>query len=524
MKINKIFLPIIICVAMAIGLLLGNFINNFLPNTTFSRNPKTEKLNKLINFIDNEYVDEINTDSIVDLTVNGILEKLDPHSIYIAKNEVEEVSQSMKGDFVGIGINFYLHKDSVVVIKPIKNGPSDKAGIKAGDRILFADNFQLYNKKISNETLFSKLKGEEGSKIELTVFRKATNKKFKINITRAVVPIKSVDIATLIDDKTGYIKVNRFAENTYDEFHKAILKLKNIGATELIVDLRDNGGGYLEIASEMVDEFLKDKELIVKTINKKGTEEKTFATKKGDFETGKLTILINENSASASEVLAGAIQDNDRGTVVGRRSFGKGLVQREMALGDGSMVRLTVARYYTPSGRSIQKPYDDKADGYFNEFEKRFLSGELYEADSIKVADSLKFKTKKGRIVYGGGGITPDVFVPYEAKHGEEATLMIMQSGVVSYFVFEQLDKDRIFFNKLSKSELKKEVVAKEKYLNAFKEYVAQNGYLLNFSTQKEKVKTYLYAEFVRQLFDEDSYYQIILSQDTMIDKVMKKK
>jgi carboxyl-terminal processing protease len=524
MKINKIFLPIIICVAMAIGLLLGNFINNFLPNTTFSRNPKTEKLNKLINFIDNEYVDEINTDSIVDLTVNGILEKLDPHSIYIAKNEVEEVSQSMKGDFVGIGINFYLHKDSVVVIKPIKNGPSDKAGIKAGDRILFADNFQLYNKKISNETLFSKLKGEEGSKIELTVFRKATNKKFKINITRAVVPIKSVDIATLIDDKTGYIKVNRFAENTYDEFHKAILKLKNIGATELIVDLRDNGGGYLEIASEMVDEFLKDKELIVKTINKKGTEEKTFATKKGDFETGKLTILINENSASASEVLAGAIQDNDRGTVVGRRSFGKGLVQREMALGDGSMVRLTVARYYTPSGRSIQKPYDDKADGYFNEFEKRFLSGELYEADSIKVADSLKFKTKKGRIVYGGGGITPDVFVPYEAKHVEEATLMIMQSGVVSYFVFEQLDKDRIFFNKLSKSELKKEVVAKEKYLNAFKEYVAQNGYLLNFSTQKEKVKTYLYAEFVRQLFDEDSYYQIILSQDTMIDKVMKKK
>ena len=521
MKINKIFFPIIICVAIAIGLLLGNFINNFLPNASFSRNPKTEKLNKLINFIDNEYVDEINTDSIVDLTVNGILEKLDPHSVYIAKNEVEEVAQSMKGDFVGIGINFYLYKDSVVVIKPIKNGPSDKAGIKPGDRILFADKFQLFNKKISNETLFSKLKGEEGSNIELTVYRKATNKKLKFNITRDVVPIKSVDIATLLDDKTGYIKVNRFAENTFDEFHKAIVKLKNIGATELVIDLRDNGGGYLEIASEMVDEFLKDKELIVKTINKKGTEEKTFATKKGDFETGKLTILINENSASASEVLAGAIQDNDRGTVVGRRSFGKGLVQREMPLGDGSMVRLTVARYYTPSGRSIQKPYDDKADGYFNEFEKRFLSGELYAADTLKIADSLKFKTKKGRIVYGGGGITPDIFVPYEAKHGEEATLMIMQSGVVSYFVFEQLDKDRNFFNKLSKEELKKEIVTKEKYLKAFKEYIAQNGYLMNFSTQKEKVKIYLYAEFVRQLFDEDSYYQIILSQDVMVNKVL---
>ncbi|WP_339888704.1 S41 family peptidase [uncultured Flavobacterium sp.] len=524
MKVNKIYLPIIISLSIAVGLLLGSFIANFLPNAVLTRNPKSEKLNKLINFIDNEYVDNVNTDSIVDLTVNGILEKLDPHSVYIAKNDVEEVNQSMKGDFVGIGINFYLHKDTVVVIKPLKNGPSYKAGIKSGDRILFADKFQLFNKKVSNETLFAKLKGEEGSKVELTIFRKATNKKFKVNITREVVPIKSVDIATLIDDNTGYIKVNRFAETTFDEFHKAILKLKNIGATELIIDLRDNGGGYLEIASEMVDEFLKDKELIVKTINKKGTEEKIFATKKGDFETGKVTILINENSASASEVLAGAIQDNDRGIVVGRRSFGKGLVQREMPLGDGSMVRLTVARYYTPSGRSIQKPYDDKADGYFNEFEKRFLSGELYEKDSIKVADSLKFKTKNGRIVYGGGGITPDVFVPFEGKHGEEATLMIMKSGVVDYFVFEQLDKDRNFFNKLSKEELKKEIVGKDKYLNILKEYVAQNGYLLSFSTQKEKVKTYLYAEFVRQLFDEDSYYQIMLSQDVMIKKVMEKK
>ena len=524
MKVNKIFLPIIICLAIAIGLLLGNFINNFLPNAVFKKNTKTEKLNKLINFIDNEYVDDINTDSIVDLTVNGILEKLDPHSVYIAKNEVEQVNQSMKGDFVGIGINFYTYKDTVVVIKPLKNGPSDKAGIKSGDRILFADKAQLFGNKITNDFLFSKLKGEEGSNVELTIYRKSTNKKFKVDVARDVVPIKSVDIATLISDTTGYIKLNRFAENTYDEFHRAIKRLKNLGAKELVVDLRDNGGGYLEIASEIADEFLKDKELIVKTINKKGTEEKTFATHKGDFEKGKLIILINENSASASEVLAGAIQDNDRGIVVGRRSFGKGLVQREMPLGDGSLVRLTVARYYTPSGRSIQKPYDDKADGYFNEFEKRFISGELYEADSIKVADSLKFKTKKGRIVYGGGGITPDVFVPYEGKHGEEGTVMIMQSGIVSYFVFEQLDKNRNFFNKLSREALKKEILTQDKYLIAFKEYVSQNGYLLNFSTQKEKVKTYLYAEFVRQLFDEDSYYQIILSQDEMIKKVMELK
>jgi carboxyl-terminal processing protease len=427
----------------------------------------------------------------------------------------------MKGDFVGIGINFYTYKDTIVVIKPMKNGPSDKAGIKSGDRILFANKSKLFGDKVTNDFVFSKLKGEEGSDVELTIFRKATNKKFKVNVTRDIVPIKSVDIATLINDTVGYIKLNRFAETTYDEFHKSLKKLKTFGAKELVIDLRDNGGGYLEIASEIADEFLKDKELIVKTINKKGAVEKTFATKKGDFEKGKIIILINENSASASEVLAGAIQDNDRGIIVGRRSFGKGLVQREMPLGDGSLVRLTVARYYTPSGRSIQKPYDDKADGYFNEFEKRFISGELYEADSLKVADSLKFRTKKGRIVYGGGGITPDVFVPYEGKHGEEGTMMILQSGVVSYFAFEQLDKNRKFFNKLSKEDLKKEIVNQDKYLIAFKEYISQNGYMLNFSNQKEKVKNYIYAEFIRQLFDEDSYYQVLLSEDEMIRKVM---
>ena len=274
------------------------------------------------------------------------------------------------------------------------------------------------------------------------------------------------------------------------------------------------------MAEDIADDFLKDKELIVKTVNKKGTEDATYATSKGDFETGDLYILIDENSASASEILAGAIQDNDRGTIVGRRSFGKGLVQREMPLGDGSAVRLTVARYYTPSGRSIQKPYGDKADGYFNEFEKRFESGELYEADSIKVADSLKYKTKKGRIVYGGGGIIPDVFVPFEANHGEEATTMIMQSGLVDYFVFEQLDKNRLFFEKLDKEKLKKEIFNNSKYLNNFKNYVSQSGFLMNYKNEN-KILTYLYAEFVRQLFTEDDYYKIILQEDEMVKKVL---
>uniref|UniRef100_UPI004049BB94 S41 family peptidase n=1 Tax=Flavobacterium sp. TaxID=239 RepID=UPI004049BB94 len=523
MKKNIIYLPIIIAISVAVGLLLGNKLNH--NSSEFSlENTYKNKLNKLIDFIERDYVDNINTDSIVDLTVNGILENLDPHSVYISKNELESVNESMKGDFVGIGVNFYMYKDSLAVIKPISNGPSEKVGIQSGDRILFAGKTQLFNKNISNDTLLAKLKGKQDSKIELLVYRKTENKKMKFLVTRGIVPIKSVDVSTMLDKKTGYIKINRFAETTYTEFHTALLQLKKQGMTELIIDLRDNGGGYLEIANQIADEILKDKELIVKTKNKKEAIEKTFATSKGDFENGKISILINENSASASEILAGAVQDNDRGIIVGRRSFGKGLVQREMALGDGSAVRLTVARYYTPSGRSIQKPYADKGEQYFNEFEKRFESGELFQADTIKVADSLKFKTKKGRIVYGGGGITPDVFVPFPAKHGEEATLLILQSGILNYFVFEQIDRNRLFFNGLTKEQLKEEIVNNDKYLSAFKKYVAKSGFILDFNSQAKITFVYLYAEFARQLLDEETYYKIVLQEDVMVKKVMEVK
>lgn len=518
MKTNRIYLPIIIAVSVAIGLLLGSKLNS---NASIysGKNANKNKLNKLLDYIEREYVDAVNSDSIVDLTVTKILENLDPHSVYIDQKELVAVSESMQGDFVGIGVNFYLYNDTVAVIKPIKNGPSDKAGILAGDRILSANDYTLFGKQISNDTLFSKLKGEVGSLVNLEIYRKATNTKFKLNITRDKVPIKSVDIGLKLTDKVGYIKINRFAETTYDEFKKELSALQSKGMESLIIDVRDNGGGYLERAVQIIDELLPNKALIVKTTNKQGKETLTYATEKGLFEKGEVFVLINENSASASEILAGAIQDNDRGTVVGRRSFGKGLVQREMPLGDGSAIRLTVARYYTPSGRSIQKPYEDKAENYFNEFERRFESGELYESDKAKIADSLKFKTKKGRIVYGGGGIYPDIFVPFEAKHGEEATMFVMQSGLVSYFVFEQLDSNRKFFNSLTKSQLEKEI-RNDKYLDAFKQHITNNGLLMSYE-QKDKIITYLYAEFVRQLFDEASYYGIILKEDAMIKKVL---
>lgn len=524
MKIKKIYLPIIVSLAVAIGLLMGSFLNFPAEQRGMISGSNKSKLNKLIDFIDSEYVDEVNTDSIVDITVNSILEKLDPHSVYIAKNEMEEVAQSMKGDFVGIGVNFYMYKDSVAVIKPIPGGPSERAGIKPGDRILYADNSKLFGRKLPNDTLFSKLKGEEGSNVTLTIFRKSENKKFKVDVKRDVVPIKSVDAAVMADNKTGYIKINRFAETTYDEFHKALEGLKKQGASELIIDLRDNGGGYLEKAVQIADDLLKDGQLIVKTKNKKNRVDKTYATKTGSFETGKLYILINENSASASEILAGAIQDNDRGVIVGRRSFGKGLVQREMPLGDGSAVRLTVARYYTPSGRSIQRSYSHGGAEYFNEFEKRFESGELYAADSIKVADTLKFKTTKGRIVYGGGGIIPDVFVPLEGKHGDEAVTLIMQSGIVSYFVFEQLDKERTAFKGLSAQQITDKVNENDKYFKAFGAYLAKNGLVFHLDQHKAKVKHYLAAEFARQLLSEKAYYEMILKEDNMVKAVLEHK
>jgi carboxyl-terminal processing protease len=288
----------------------------------------------------------------------------------------------------------------------------------------------------------------------------------------------------------------------------------------LIIDVRDNGGGYMEEAIAIADEFLKDKQLIVFTKNKKGKTDKTFATERGSFESGNVFVLINENSASASEILAGAIQDNDRGTIIGRRSFGKGLVQREMDFDDGSAVRLTIARYYTPTGRSIQKPYSKGNEAYFKESYGRFENGELYSKDSIKVSDTLKFKTKKGKIVYGGGGIVPDIFVPLEVEHGSESTAYLLQSGVVGHFVFEQLDENRNAFKGLTFQQFITKMNATDLYFNSFQKYIFQNGLDLKFGKSKSLVKRYLAAEFARQLYGEKFYFEIVLKEDAMIKAV----
>lgn len=523
MKIDKIYVPLILFATLAIGFFLGGlFIKAPTASTVNEKNETKQKLSRLIDFIDSEYVDNVNTDSIVDQTVTGILEKLDPHSVYIAKNEAQHEAELMHGNFVGIGVNFFIENDTVVVINPIEGSPSDKAGIKAGDRLLYAGKQKLFGKQINSDKLYKVLKGEPESNVLITVFRKSENKQLKINIVRNTIPVKSVDIAVMLDKTTGYIKINRFAETTYREFQIGLAQLIKKGASDLILDLRDNSGGYMEEAIKIVDEFLPEKKLIVFTKNKKGQIEKTFATSNGVFEKGKIEVLINENSASASEIIAGAIQDNDRGLVIGRRSFGKGLVQREMTFKDGSSVRLTIARYYTPTGRSIQKSYENGVDDYLNDFMKRYHNGELYAKDSIKIADTLKFKTPKGRIVYGGGGIVPDIFVALESTKGNEVVPLLMQSGVVMNFVFKTIDNDRKVFEKLNYHQLIDKTFKSDSYFELFKSHLQQSDAYIDLDSNKNFVKRYLTAEFCRQLLGENYYYIVVLKDDKMVKEALK--
>jgi carboxyl-terminal processing protease len=518
---HNYILPTIIAAALSFGVFIGGKLHfNDTPEKLFTTNSKKDKLNRLIDYIDYEYVDDVDTDSIVDVTVNNILEKLDPHSVYIPKREMNEVSENMKGDFVGIGINFYPYKDTISVIRTVDDGPSFLKGILPGDRILMADNDTLYGRGLESDRIVEKLKGKKGSYVELTVYRKSEDRTFKVNIKRDIVPIKSVESYYMMTPIMGYIKVNRFAESTFKEFKSALKALRKQGAEKLTLDLRDNPGGYLGIAEQMADEFLEDGKMILFTKNKKGKIDKIYATAKGSFEDKPIYVLINERSASASEIIAGALQDNDIGTIVGRRSFGKGLVQREMELGDGSAVRLTVSRYYTPTGRSIQRPYENGNKDYYKRFTDRYHNGEMVSVDSIKVADSLKFTTPKGRVVYGGGGIIPDVFVPIGTNE-EEAVESMDSLGFLSFFVFEYLDEDRKRFDDISKDEFIDAFKVDDILFERFVDYSVNRGLKMNFYDFEEQLKLYLKAALAEQLFGANVHAKIKSTSDAMLKKVL---
>lgn len=517
----KKYLPIITGIAIALGILIGSQLNYSSPSSNLlGGNAKKEKLNRLIDYIEYEYVDRINTDSIVEVTVNSILGNLDPHSVYIPTSELELVSESMKGDFVGIGVTFYSFKDSIAVIQAIPGGPSEKAGIRGGDRIVYADDELLTGKVVNDDSLTKKLKGEIATSVNLKIKRPGVNKLLDYKVTRAMVPLRSVDASYMITDKLGYIKINRFAESTPSEFSAALRDLKRKGATELVLDLRDNPGGYISAAQQVADEFLENDKLILFTKNKTGKIENVYATKEGEFEKGKVYVLINENSASASEIVAGALQDNDKGVIVGRRSFGKGLVQREMALGDGSAVRLTIARYYTPTGRSIQRPYDNGSKAYYEEYLSRYKNGEMQSVDSITVADTLRYVTPGGKVVYGGGGIIPDVFVPKDTNYEREALVYALRAGYMSRFVFELIEKDRIYYNKLSLQEFREEVAITDADIKDFVSYAAERNLKIRVVNYREDLKRYLKAVMAQQLFGNSIFEQMLNEEDPAIQKV----
>lgn len=522
-KVKLIYIPVLLSIACVIGIYIGAFFNFSSPLSSAGLYPHKQKLNTLIQLIEDRYVDQVNTDSIVDLTINEIIKDLDPHTAYLPKAELDAENQSMNGSFVGIGISFYKNNDTLTVIRTIADGPSEKAGILAGDKILFADGIDLSKKELTSDSVVKILKGQSNTEVNLKVKRNGKSDLLDFTITRQPVSLKSVDAGFMIDNETGYIKINRFAKTTFNEFMTFARELKAKNAKKIIVDLRNNGGGYLKEAVDIADQFLEDDVPILFTKDRSENLSETLATSDGIFHNEELIVLINEKSASASEILAGAIQDNDRGIIVGRRSFGKGLVQRIMPLGDGSAVRMTVARYYTPTGRSIQRSYSDGRNDYFNDYMSRYQNGELQSADSIDVIDTLAYKTPKGKTVYGGGGIIPDVFVPKDDNLSHLDLLDMFEGGILDRFVFNELEENRAYYNDISEENFDKYYEISDSTFLNFKSYLQQYGIEYEDSpSYKHLAKTSLKATIAQQLFNSNLAYKIIVNGDEMVSKALK--
>lgn len=514
---NKNNLPIYLSLATIFGILIGMLFNGSANSLSFTAKTSNEaKIKRLIDYIQSDYVDDVDTEELLDDAITQMLGKLDPHSVYIPKENLQQVTENMQGNFVGIGVQFRMIKDSITVIQTIKGGPSIKAGIKAGDRILIANKDTLYGKDLSSGSVPRFLKGKPDTEVNLQVYRKSNDSLFNVVLNRGKVKIKSVDLSYMINDYLGYIKLNRFARTTYDEFKTALTSLLEKGMRTLVLDLRGNSGGFIDIANQIADEFLEDDTLIVFTRNNRGRVDKSYATSKGDFENGGLYVLIDENSASASEIVAGALQDNDKGTIIGRRSFGKGLVQVEMNLGDGSAVRLTTARYYTPTGRSIQKPYEKNGDeNYRRDYAQRLRNGELLKEDSIPIVDSLQYNTPKGKIVYGGGGIIPDVFVPIDTT----AYLNNFYYRTIGSFAFNYVDNDRK--NLTSKWNLDSFIRDFDTDGSVSEAYFSQvvDG-SPSFKT-RQTIRRYLKASIANELFGDVGFNRMIHMEDKMLQKVL---
>lgn len=526
---QNIFLPIILSLVLISGIWLGYFLSLKIGSSNGKNQSQqtstNEKINSLLEFIDYQYVDTINKPDLVEKTVTAMLQSLDPHSSYIPAAEFDMSNETLEGNFDGIGVEFNIIRDTIRVINPIEGGPSEKVGIRSGDKLIKVGAENLTGNKITNKKVFETLRGKSGTTVNVTILRNGVKNPMPFKIIRAAIPLYSLDAAYMASGDIGYIKINKFAATTYNEYLKAFNDLNKQGMKKLILDLRGNPGGYLNAAVDISDEFLTNGLQIVYTQGKANPKKTYRATQRGSFEKNNLVILIDEGSASASEIVAGAIQDNDRGLIIGRRSFGKGLVQDQMQLPDGSAIRLTVARYYTPTGRCIQKPYSDDKTDYYNEEFDRYQHGELLNADSIKLDKSKQYKTPEGKIVYGGGGIMPDVFVPIDTTKSNPFLNKVFYAGLINTFAFEYADKNR--------SELKKYTNSKT-FINQFKittaifdefyEYCKKQSMELGSLNKQQSnvaLEPYLKALIGKNAFDKDAYYPIINKNDKCIIKAI---
>jgi len=485
----------------------------------------TKKISTLLHLINGFYVDTLNMPDITEKVIQLTLKELDPHSSYISKDDVKQSTEELEGSFEGVGLTFQIYKDTILVIAPIPGGPSDKVGIQAGDKIITVDEKEAFGKEITTKWVMDNLRGKKGSQVIVGIYRKGLEDLIDFKIERDEIPINSLDASFMLDETTGYIKLNRFARNSDTELTEAIASLKKEGMKNLVFDLRGNSGGYLGTAMSISDEFLDGEKLVVYTEGVHTPRQDLVATEEGMFEEGKLVVLINEGSASASEIVSGAVQDWDRGVVIGRRSFGKGLVQRPFRLPDGSVVRLTVARYYTPSGRCIQKPYEDGTEAYYKDFYSRMKNGEMVNADSIHFPDSLKYETEKGRTVYGGGGIMPDVFIPWDSTRYNQLYSDLIRKGIFNGFVNEYLDNNR------------KELIKKYKNFNQFNQsfYISEEEFADFLEQARDKfevkdeeldhnidfIKLQIKAMIARNIYSTSDYFEVLWHEDREINKAL---
>lgn len=524
-KSNR-FMPLMMALCVVIGIIVGSFYSNhFSGNRLSIINTGTNRINNLLHIIDDQYVDKVNLDSLVEDAMPKILTELDPHSVYISAKDVEAANQDLQGSFSGVGIQFVIRQDTIHVQNVIQNGPAERAGILAGDKIVMVDDQTFVGKAVTNQEAMKRLKGPKNTKVKIGVLRYGHSKPQSFVVTRGDIPIKSVSATYMIDDKTGYIRIKSFGETTYAELLVALAKLGESGFQNLIIDLRDNTGGYLQSAVQMANEFLPKNKLIVYTEGRKSPRQDFRSDGRGSYKQTPLVVLINEGSASASEIFAGAMQDNDRATVIGRRSFGKGLVQKQIEFSDGSMVRLTIARYYTPSGRCIQKPYvHGETDDYAQDLMSRYEHGEFFSQDSIKHTGP-KYHTSNGRVVYGGGGITPDIFVPEDTTGFTSYYKQATMSGLILQFAFTYTDDNRPKLNNFKEMMALADYLKKQNLVDKFANYANDKGLKRrNLMIRKSHylLDRFINSRIIYNMLDEQAWLEYVNEDDATIREALK--